>query len=263
MTAAAVLCDQVAREAEQVAADERRPERTCEVAAEQKRRSRPRAPASGPRRRRKATIGPTRSVSGAKSSARPGTVVAHVRLTPSGAQTACVTNGFCPWRIACGHQANDQMKICGSYPNPTYCGPPADERQQPEVRGTRSASSPRDGRARPPATSSVGHARHDRRSYSAAARCPAEPGGRRRPAALSVRRHFVEWAVVSSVVAAGRRFLPRGWGDLGRQMAIWFGFALVYQLARAAGDRDPAQGVRERPPGRQLRDAASPTGCTS
>jgi hypothetical protein len=47
--------------------------------------------------------------------------------------------------------------------------------------------------------------------------------------------------LVSSVVAAGRRILPRGWGDLGRQMAIWFGFALVYQLARAASDRHPAQ----------------------
>jgi PAP2 superfamily len=35
--------------------------------------------------------------------------------------------------------------------------------------------------------------------------------------------------------------LPRGWGDLGRQMAIWFGFALVYQLARAASDRNPAR----------------------
>lgn len=29
--------------------------------------------------------------------------------------------------------------------------------------------------------------------------------------------------------------------DLGRQMAIWFGFALAYQLARAATDRDPAR----------------------
>jgi hypothetical protein len=41
------------------------------------------------------------------------------------------------------------------------------------------------------------------------------------------------------MVAAGRRVLPRGWGDLGRQMAIWFGFALVYQLARAATSHDP------------------------
>jgi hypothetical protein len=33
--------------------------------------------------------------------------------------------------------------------------------------------------------------------------------------------------------------LPRGWGDLGRQLAIWFGFAILYQLARGIADRDP------------------------
>jgi len=44
---------------------------------------------------------------------------------------------------------------------------------------------------------------------------------------------------VSSVVSAGRRFLPRGWGDLGRQLAIWFGFALIYQLVRGLADREP------------------------
>ena len=43
------------------------------------------------------------------------------------------------------------------------------------------------------------------------------------------------------MVAAGRRILPRGWGDFGRQLAIWFGFALGYQLVRAAADRNPAQ----------------------
>jgi hypothetical protein len=32
--------------------------------------------------------------------------------------------------------------------------------------------------------------------------------------------------------------LPRGWGDLGRQLAIWFGFALAYQLARAATEHN-------------------------
>lgn len=35
--------------------------------------------------------------------------------------------------------------------------------------------------------------------------------------------------------------LPRGWGDLGRQMAIWFCFLGAYQLARAATDRNPAR----------------------
>jgi PAP2 superfamily len=44
---------------------------------------------------------------------------------------------------------------------------------------------------------------------------------------------------VSTVVAVGRRHLPRGWGDLGRQLAIWFGFAVLYQLARGIADRDP------------------------
>ena len=33
------------------------------------------------------------------------------------------------------------------------------------------------------------------------------------------------------------RLLPRGWGDLGLQLAIWFGFGLVYQLARGIADR--------------------------
>jgi hypothetical protein len=46
---------------------------------------------------------------------------------------------------------------------------------------------------------------------------------------------------VSSVLAAGRRHLPRGWSDLGRQLAIWFGFAILYQLARGFADRDPTK----------------------
>ena len=40
------------------------------------------------------------------------------------------------------------------------------------------------------------------------------------------------------MVSAGRRYLPRGWGDLGRQLAIWLGFALAYQLARGLTDRN-------------------------
>jgi len=44
---------------------------------------------------------------------------------------------------------------------------------------------------------------------------------------------------MSTVVAAGRRYLPRGWADLGRQLAIWFGFAVLYQLARGLADRNP------------------------
>ncbi len=41
------------------------------------------------------------------------------------------------------------------------------------------------------------------------------------------------------MVAVGRRYLPRGWADFGRQLAIWFGFFFAYQLARAAADRHP------------------------
>jgi hypothetical protein len=46
---------------------------------------------------------------------------------------------------------------------------------------------------------------------------------------------------MSTVVAVGRRHLPRGWGDLGRQLGIWFGFAVLYQLARGVADRNPSR----------------------
>ena len=46
---------------------------------------------------------------------------------------------------------------------------------------------------------------------------------------------------MSTVVAVGRRHLPRGWSDLGLQLAIWFGFAALYQLARGFADRNPAK----------------------
>jgi hypothetical protein len=42
-----------------------------------------------------------------------------------------------------------------------------------------------------------------------------------------------------AVVRTGRRYLPRGWSDLGRQMTIWFAFLLAYQVARGIADRDP------------------------
>jgi hypothetical protein len=44
---------------------------------------------------------------------------------------------------------------------------------------------------------------------------------------------------MSAMVSAGRRYLPRGWADLGRQLAIWLGFALLYQLVRGLADRKP------------------------
>ena len=46
---------------------------------------------------------------------------------------------------------------------------------------------------------------------------------------------------MTTVVAVGRRHLPRGWSDLGRQLLIWFGFAFLYQLARGVADRNPAK----------------------
>jgi hypothetical protein len=46
---------------------------------------------------------------------------------------------------------------------------------------------------------------------------------------------------VSSRIA---RFLPRGWGDLFLQLGIWFGFGLVYQLARGLADRTPAEALQ-------------------
>jgi PAP2 superfamily len=45
---------------------------------------------------------------------------------------------------------------------------------------------------------------------------------------------------VSAVVAAGRRVLPRGWGDFGIQLAIWLGFYFAYMGVRSFADRNPA-----------------------
>jgi membrane-associated phospholipid phosphatase len=49
--------------------------------------------------------------------------------------------------------------------------------------------------------------------------------------------------VSSVVVDVGRRYLPRGWSDLGRQVAIWLGFLLAYQVARGVADRNPEQAI--------------------
>jgi membrane-associated phospholipid phosphatase len=46
---------------------------------------------------------------------------------------------------------------------------------------------------------------------------------------------------MTAAIAAGRRFLPRGYADFGRQLLIWFGFLLAYQVARGVADRDPAR----------------------
>src|SRR5919206_1783972 len=46
---------------------------------------------------------------------------------------------------------------------------------------------------------------------------------------------------MTAAIAAGRRYLPRGYADFGRQVLIWFGFLLAYQVARGFADRDPAK----------------------
>jgi len=46
---------------------------------------------------------------------------------------------------------------------------------------------------------------------------------------------------MTTVAAFGRRYLPRGWGDFGRQLVIWLGFGFAYQIARGLADRNPAR----------------------
>src|SRR5436309_395219 len=46
---------------------------------------------------------------------------------------------------------------------------------------------------------------------------------------------------MTAIVAAGRRHLPKGWADLGIQVAIWFGFLGLYQIARGLADRNPTK----------------------
>ena len=44
----------------------------------------------------------------------------------------------------------------------------------------------------------------------------------------------------AAAATASSRFLPRGWLDLLRQVLIWVGFALAYQVVRGIADRSPA-----------------------
>src|SRR3989442_15009913 len=46
---------------------------------------------------------------------------------------------------------------------------------------------------------------------------------------------------MTAAIAAGRRFLPRGYADFARQLLIWFGFFFAYQMARGVADRGPTQ----------------------
>jgi membrane-associated phospholipid phosphatase len=47
--------------------------------------------------------------------------------------------------------------------------------------------------------------------------------------------------MTEAVGAIGSRYLPRGWRDFGRQLAIWFGFLLAYQIVRGIADRNPTR----------------------
>ena len=44
--------------------------------------------------------------------------------------------------------------------------------------------------------------------------------------------------MAQTVIEAGRRVLPRGYADFARQLAIWFGFYVAYQIVRGTADRD-------------------------
>src|SRR2546427_9736204 len=46
---------------------------------------------------------------------------------------------------------------------------------------------------------------------------------------------------MTAAIAAGRRFLPRGYADFAYQLLIWFGFLAAYQVARGVADRDPTR----------------------
>src|SRR6184192_468559 len=46
---------------------------------------------------------------------------------------------------------------------------------------------------------------------------------------------------MTAAIAAGRRYLPRGYADFARQVLVWFGFLLAYQIARGVADRDPTR----------------------
>jgi membrane-associated phospholipid phosphatase len=46
---------------------------------------------------------------------------------------------------------------------------------------------------------------------------------------------------MAAAIAAGRRFMPRGYADFAFQLLIWFGFLAAYQIARGLADRDPTR----------------------
>jgi hypothetical protein len=44
-------------------------------------------------------------------------------------------------------------------------------------------------------------------------------------------------------LAPRRRFPPRGWYDVLRQLALWLGFGVAYELARGLADRGPDEAL--------------------
>ena len=46
---------------------------------------------------------------------------------------------------------------------------------------------------------------------------------------------------MTAAIAAGRRYLPRGYADFACQLLIWFGFLAAYQVARGVADRNPTR----------------------
>src|SRR5216117_3515646 len=46
---------------------------------------------------------------------------------------------------------------------------------------------------------------------------------------------------MAAAIAAGKRFMPRGYADFAYQVLIWFGFLAAYQVARGLADRDPTR----------------------
>src|SRR5437660_10596005 len=46
---------------------------------------------------------------------------------------------------------------------------------------------------------------------------------------------------MAAAIAAGRRVFPRGYADFAYQLLIWFGFLVLYQVARGVADRDPTR----------------------
>ena len=158
-----LLAEHVAREAEQVAADERRPERAGQVAAEQERRP------GGERRHQHGgdVVGrrpaPAAASAARTSSARPGAVVVQARLTPSGAQTA--------WRDERVLPVQDRVRPPAERPDEDLrvverrcTGARLDQQAQPEIEQRQSGERGEGGGARPVAAGRAGSGCRRRRN---------------------------------------------------------------------------------------------------